>query len=206
MLLDAGADAAPWDNHGRMPLHWASEGFVTISRMLLDAGAPAESSGDLETPLLLAASAGEEKIVRMLLDAGANLAVKDALGRTPLFVAAMCEDGAENPTLRMLLEAGARVSVRTDAVFHGFLHSAAAGRQPLHCAAGCASVDSVRMLLDARADPSAHDDFGTTPLHDSVGAPFEEEIVRLLLAAGADASAKDQHGNTGLPSILNPKP
>ena len=69
--------------------------------------------------------------------------------------------------------------------------------QPLHAATAARNAESVRLLLEAGADPDAEQQEGWTPLmaarlHD------DHEIVELLLAAtDADAPAAQPAGESG---------
>ena len=55
------------------------------------------------------------------------------------------------------------------------------------------NIESVKMLLDAGADPNAHNDREATALHWAANSP---EKIRLLLARGANLSAKTVEGRT----------
>lgn len=55
------------------------------------------------------------------------------------------------------------------------------------------SLETVKMLLDAGADPNAHNDREATALHWAANSP---EKIRLLLARGANLSAKTVEGRT----------
>ncbi len=72
----------------------------------------------------------------------------------------------------------------------------------LHYAALKGDVRAVTVLLAEGADPSAFEEFGSTPLH--FAADNEHlEIVRLLLKAGASINAHDESciGNTPLGEV-----
>ncbi len=67
------------------------------------------------------------------------------------------------------------------------------GMTPLMYAAAFGSVDAVKVLLDAGADPKLQDPRGGTALH--YGA-WDVERVRLLVAKGADVNAASKAGRT----------
>ena len=69
------------------------------------------------------------------------------------------------------------------------------GNSPLMYAAALGSLESVRLLLDAGADPNAPNDFAATPLMWCAG---DGAKVRLLLARGAKVEARSNLGRTAL--------
>jgi ankyrin repeat protein len=71
----------------------------------------------------------------------------------------------------------------------------ARGNSPLMYAAALGSLESMRLLLDAGADPNAANDFAATPLMWCAG---DAAKVRLLLFKGANADARSSLGRTPL--------
>ncbi len=71
----------------------------------------------------------------------------------------------------------------------------ARGNSPLMYAAALGSLDSMRLLLDAGADPNAANKFDATPLMWCAG---DAAKVRLLLSKGAKADARSKLGRTPL--------
>src|SRR5579863_555645 len=69
------------------------------------------------------------------------------------------------------------------------------GNSPLMYAAALGSLESMRLLLDAGADPNAANDFDATPLMWCAG---DAAKVRLLLSKGANANARSKLGSTPL--------
>ncbi|MCU1260373.1 MAG: Ankyrin, partial [Bryobacterales bacterium] len=69
------------------------------------------------------------------------------------------------------------------------------GAVPLMYAAAYGSLDAMKLLLDAGADPNARNAFDETALMWCAGDP---EKVRLLLAHGADVKARSKQGRTPL--------
>jgi ankyrin repeat protein len=69
------------------------------------------------------------------------------------------------------------------------------GTTSLHYAAAYGSVEAMRMLLAAGADPDAKNDFDATPL---MWSATEPEKVRLLVNHGADVNAKSKMGRTAI--------
>ena len=65
------------------------------------------------------------------------------------------------------------------------------GTRALHYAAGNGSAESVKLLLDARANVHIEDEDFFTPLHAAVYTrALNPTVVRMLLAAGADPAAE----------------
>ena len=101
----------------------------------------------------------------MLLDAGANIEARDAVGRTPLHVAALhvaaAGDGLPSP-VEALLDAGADIEARDKD-----------GSSALHLAAGVEyrawASNNITILIDAGASIEARDNDGRTPLHMAAG-------------------------------------
>ena len=62
------------------------------------------------------------------------------------------------------------------------------------CTPGHSTVDCLRVLLDAGADPNERDDEGSTPLM----YMYDPESIMLLLRYGAIIDAKDSNGKTAL--------
>jgi N-acyl-D-amino-acid deacylase len=71
----------------------------------------------------------------------------------------------------------------------------ARGNSPLMYAAALGSLESMRILLDAGADPNVANNFAATPLMWCAG---DAAKVRLLLSKGAQADARSKLGRTPL--------
>ena len=71
----------------------------------------------------------------------------------------------------------------------------ASGNSPLMYAAALGSLESMRLLLDAGADPNVSNKFDATPLMWCAG---DAAKVRLLLSKGAKADARSKLGRTPL--------
>ena len=69
------------------------------------------------------------------------------------------------------------------------------GNSPLMYSAALGSLESMRLLLDAGADPNAANDFAATPLMWCAG---DAAKVRLLLSKGAKVNARSKLGRTPL--------
>jgi ankyrin repeat protein len=195
LLLELGAEVAPGD--GLSPLPYASIGLgwnyppggdAERVAVLLAAGAdPQATAKNGASALACAGRSGDPERVRLLLGAGADPmppCVEDRGGqpwlfgfRDPLFMA--CESGSAE-CVRLLLGAGVDLQRYPDNE-----------ESPL---AAATSLDVVRVLLDAGANP-LHDEGGRRSVVESVAGndrmPVDEriEMLRALHSAGADLDA-----------------
>ncbi|GAB3974684.1 hypothetical protein GCM10029978_056920 [Actinoallomurus acanthiterrae] len=211
-----GSDAADAFGHPRR-----------LSRMLaeLTVYAPPDSAR-----LANACAHGDLETVAAAIAAGVPLgpAEGDRSAMTPLHLAVM-SGSAE--TVRALLAAGADAGARTghDSLLTELgLHPADFGMErierdvtplwmavkgPFRTDRPGPSVEVVRALLDAGADPRANDGIGMTPLHVVAESRFSWEreravaerleILRCLTDAGADVEAEDRLGLTPLLVAVN---
>lgn len=179
--------AGPWPAHdGASPLQWlAYYGDVTALRLMLGAGASlAEFGPDLG--LNGAVFHGHWRLVQFLLQQGAPVshADPDTL-ETPLHSAVVQRDGERRDrVLRVLLDAGADVHARTraGAATGAFMRDARTrGETALHRAAAFGGEQTLRLLLEAGADPAAADANGDTPLSWASWHQRPLPILRLLL-------------------------
>jgi ankyrin repeat protein len=140
--------------------------------------------GDGRSALHLAAENGSDSLVQLLLSAGADPNVANRVGETPLHFAA---SHGHLSTVRTLLAHGARVGARSR-----FTHIT-----PVMAAAESGYPGVVELLIERRADISARNTFGDTPLsmartsqrkvHDPELETRYRETIRLLETA-ADES------------------
>jgi ankyrin repeat protein len=168
------------NEHRRTPLHHAAaKNQPDVARLLLDLGADIETP-DLTgaTPLVTATQEGADAVVPLLIRSGARIdfiaalnlkrydlaetMLRDNPGRIgpngddtiALHLAAIKHNAA---TVRWLIDH--HVDVNAKRVTFDCNHTA------LHIAAHDGDIEIARMLLDAGADPSIHDDkYDSTPL------------------------------------------
>jgi ankyrin repeat protein len=124
-----------------------------------------------------AAAVGDVERLGELLDD--DPARADALAADGFFPLALAAYFCQPAAVRLLLERGADV--------HATARNAM-GVQALHAAVAARSAESVRLLLDAGADPNVRQHGGWTPLM-GAAAHGDDEIVDLLLGHGADPAA-----------------
>lgn len=180
----------------------ALRGRVDVAELLIGSGAAINGvqAGE-HTPLHFAANVGQNSMVEYLISKGANPNATTYRGVTPLHMAA--SHGYE-AVMRTLLTNGARVDVATAQAVKMSSGPLAYqipdpgnqqnpnGTTPLGVAAGARKAASVKLLLNAKADPN----LGKTPplifaLSTLPGTPpIDQGIVQLLLAAGANPNAR----------------
>ena len=110
--------------------------------------------------------------VKLLIKAGTNPNIAVSWGASHLHIAA--REGHLEVMRLLIKEAGANPNVAHEVD----------RRTPLRFAAENGDTDSVRLLLEAGADPNLTDDSGISPLH--MAALCASDCIKLLLAAGAD--------------------
>lgn len=209
-LLNAGANVNARtlpvrdEREGCCPLHEAAmSGHTSIVRLLLDHQAKINAkTSDGFTPLMCAVERDHTEVVELLISRGANVNLKGQHG-TALHIASSNVEIA-----RLLLVNGADMRCR-----NAFLHET-----PLMVAAYGKSLDVVRLLLDAGAEPNDTDRSGETALHGAVLAWSVREydsdnraprgtcaslnnclpLVKLLLERGANPAIKGESGFTAL--------
>ncbi len=139
---------------------------------------PQEPSPDI----FAMASAGDAAGVEQALSSGVDVNIRDALGQTPIVVAALA---GQDAVAAILLQHGADVKART-----------AKGMTALHAAAFAGDLAAMNLLLASGAEVNDQDNFAhITALH----AAAEENrlsVVEGLVKAGIDTSLVDVKGYT----------
>jgi uncharacterized protein len=135
-----------------------------------------------ELGILEAAAAGRVERVRELLAADpAAIGERTPEGFTTLGLAAFL-GGPE--AVRILLEHGADADDDADNPF---------GVRPVHAASAAHDHDTMRLLLEAGADPNLRQRGGFVPLHEAAHSD-DVEMARLLLDHGADPALAADDG------------
>ncbi|CAL4071063.1 unnamed protein product [Meganyctiphanes norvegica] len=136
------------------------------------------------TAIHVASEQNNVDIVSALLDAGVDINLQDKNGCTALFWAA---GSASQAVASMLIQRGANVDLPSDV-----------GRTPLMMPIYSFdenAIDTVKVLLDGKANVNLADDGYWTALHHAANMD-EAGIVQALLQKGADTKAKTKEGHT----------
>jgi ankyrin repeat protein len=202
LLLGAGADPDLAVGGRASPLAIAAgAGDAELVQLLLGEGADPNSDLGRTTPLIEAAEGEQPELIATLVAEGADPDAPNDRGVTPLVSAAGHASSTE-----ALLDAGANPNEVTQIDGQSVLLASGLWRLPLstgvpeplthgrgdstalHAAVLAGDADSVRLLLEAGADPNTVAYEAFTPLHFATGLErgIDDDIARLLLGAGAD--------------------
>ena len=179
--LDREAEPNIADKHQDSCLHAAIHGRCSTETIqkIVDHGAHVNAvNKDGATPLLLACSAAHEGAVRLLLKVKADTNIADGDGDTTLHAATYCSE----ETLQAVIDYGAHVNAVNKR-----------GRTSLLLSCFYRQMDSVKVLLEAGADPTIADEEGFSCLHAAIDGRCSTDILQALIHHGAhiDAARKD---------------
>ena len=226
VLLQSGAKVDAKDRYGLTPLYYAaSNGNAAIVQALLKAGAnPNIANKEGDTALMAAARAGNANALAALLGRDASVNAKDGLtGQTALMWAVRANHAA---AAQLLLEHGAGVNastrigktperrlpgagggpgngshglgiVRGGWPERGIQDAIPGGISPLLYAARDGRLDSVRVLIAAKADVDQTEANGITPLLMAI-TNDHIDVARFLLDQGVGVNTADWWGRTPL--------
>jgi serine/threonine-protein phosphatase 6 regulatory ankyrin repeat subunit B len=172
-LIEKGAkiDSRATDTKETALMNAVTRGHLEIIQALLAAKADVSLRNSFDfNPFTSAVAAGNQEIAALLLDAGAKVD-EGASGLTPL---AFAVSGGNTEMIRFLAARGADVN-------HGAKRGEATA---LISAILAAQIESVKTLLELKADVNAKMKDGTTALK-LARKGDQEEIIALLEAAGA---------------------
>jgi ankyrin repeat protein len=223
-LVSHKADVNLGSKSGSTPLMFAAQGDLESTRILLAAGARPDTVHPKtgQTALIIASAMGNAEIVTLLLDSGADPNIADANTFTALHAAVRDSDyGVDHAsrvaaaaTVKALLAHGANPNARINQkkpTVRTVTEISLQGATPLALAAEVNSLDAIKELVKAGADPRIATEEGTTPLMLAVGAgtdvqrtrSLEEralalETAKFLVEQGVDINAAGQFGWTAL--------
>jgi uncharacterized protein len=224
-LIRNKADVNLASKTGSTPLMFAAQGSLKSTRLLLAAGAlpNTQHPDNGQTALIVASTMGNTDIVEALLENGADPNIRDGNSFTALHAAVRDSDyGTDRggrvsaaATVKVLLAHGADPNARLNQKGRQSVRAvneiAFQGATPLALAAEVNSLDAIKELVKAGADPNIATEQGTTPLMLAAGAgtdvqrmrSVEErtlalETAKFLIGQGVDVNAVGQFGWTAL--------
>ncbi|KAI5589781.1 hypothetical protein BDE02_05G184900 [Populus trichocarpa] len=181
LTAEAKLDVNARDGKGETPLHNSitADRYPTAVHLLENGANPNAATDSGLTPLHYAAKSGLKKFLLLLILKGAEVDAKADSG-TPLKWAAI---HGQKKAVKILLDNHADPNMIFD-----FIHS------PLVASILASSFDSVKLLLQAGADPNTCS-LGMTPL-EVAASNGETQVIRCLLNAGADPNVTNSLGLT----------
>jgi len=191
-LIKGGLDVNETDEYGFTALHLASDhGHIKVVEELLAAGAKLDPLvfDSYMLPLHLAVSKNHTNIAKLLIEKGAKLDEITCTGSCcgVIHMAIM----KENVDLFKLL-----ISKKCDIDLPDDIN----GNTPLMMATTLRQFDTMKMLINAKADVNKVDWEGRTPAHFAAYSGFGEEL-HLLVTSKADVSIKDGEEADGLTAL-----
>ncbi len=161
---------------------WAVEkGNTTQAAEWLKKGASIDApNAEGYTPLMVAAQTSNLQMAQFLVETGANPNIRNRYGETAVMLASY---HGQTDMVRLLHLKGADIH-----------HD---GWNPLLYAAFNGHLDTIRWLLDSKANINALSDNGTTPLMMAVRGNHRDAVA-LLLSKGADPTIKNEQGENAL--------
>jgi len=221
LLIAAGADVKAPDRYGVTPLYLAAtNGNAAMIKLLLDAGVDANLTDPTgATALMTAAQVGNLESVRTLLDAGAKVNTVEPAFQQTAVMFAICE--VHPDVVKLLVDRVADVDVKTRVgptpewfkpnsgaafghgigILRGGLPERGSripiqgGMTPLLYAARDGHLDSVKILVDAKADVNLAEANAITPLVIAINNN-QVPVAKYLIEHGADLNAADWYGRS----------
>ena len=188
ILLDIGADPNIADKFGDSCLHAAIHGHCSTETIqkILDHDAHVNAvNKDGASPLLLACSTAQTEAVKLLLGAMADPNIAYADGDTSLHTAIAGD--CSNETIQEIIDHGAHVNAMNKR-----------GRTALLLGCFYRQMDSVKVLLEAGADPTIADEEGFSCVHAAIDGYCSKDILQALIDHGAHIDATRKDGTNAL--------
>ena len=188
ILIDTGADPRILDKYGDSCLHAAIHGQCSTETIqkIIDHDVHVNAvNNDGATPLLLACSAAQAEAVNALLKAKANPNIAFADGDTSLHAAIAADCSIE--TIQEIIDNGAEVNVVNKT-----------GRTALLFGCFYRQMDSVKVLLEAGADPSIADEEGFSCIHAAIDGYCSKDTLQALINHGTHIDATRKDGTNAL--------
>ena len=200
LLVDNGIDVSHKDDEGRIALTLAvANSHAEVAKALVAAGSDpntpyVDDDGESHNLLFDAIMVENEEFALLLIEKGADIYYVDEKKVTTLLQAT---HRGLTGIVKALIAKNADKAAFIDA-------ASVDGITPLIAAASEGQVESVKALIEAKADVNAKDKDGTTSLM-AASARGHLEVVTALLAGGAAANDQNTDGHTALMFAYNGK-
>ena len=181
ILLDAGTDPNITDTLGDSCIHAVIHGHcstATIHRIIDRCADINAMSKDGTTPLLLACSTGLSDAVKLLLKAKADPNIAYATGDASLHTAISA--GCSKEVIQEIIDSGGKVNAVNKR-----------GRTALLLGCFYRQMDSVKVLLEAGADPGIVDEESFSCVHAAIDGRCSKDTLQALVSAYIDGRRKD---------------